>query len=93
MDPQLELLENHAYHRLLLLFHQGGDGEDLLAAAREEGAASLATNGYGVGSHRRHGGDSEGARSVWEELLEAGAWASFGYLAAEAEMSRPTQTP
>jgi len=43
---------------------------------------------YGIGNWHFYNGDRERAREVFEQILEGGGWASFGYLAAEADYHR-----
>ena len=85
INADLELIENHDYLRLLLLFK----GE-LLASEfdSEAGTVSGATLEYGLGCHALLRGDLEAARARFQQLVEApGAnWAAFGYIAAESEL-------
>ncbi|MEO1083496.1 MAG: tetratricopeptide repeat protein [Acidobacteriota bacterium] len=91
VTPDLDIIENHDYHRLLLGFKGELDLDDVLAEARARGPQSAATVGYGVGAWRLVKGDgSDGpaaAREVWRAVVEGEAWPSFGHLAAEAELA------
>ncbi|MEM8933900.1 MAG: hypothetical protein AAGE94_22100, partial [Acidobacteriota bacterium] len=90
----MDLLENHAYHALILLFQGGPDGADreaLLATARDQGEAALATTGYGVAMDAWLADDTTRPREIWQEIVDTDAWASFGYLAAEAELLRAVE--
>lgn len=100
LDPitaDMDIIENQAYHRLLLLFK----GELPLSAmfeTSEETDVPLAnaTVGYGVGSWQLFNGREEEAGEVWRRVLGGSAWAAFGYIAAEAELARssaPTASP
>jgi len=77
-----DIIENHAYHRLLLLFK----GE--LAVQHFAELLEDPTTAYGVA--RWHAARGTPARG--EELLRAivslPSWASFGFIAAEADLAR-----
>lgn len=82
IPEQLELLENGAYHRLLLLFKTG---------TLPPGAATgpdNATIAYGVGAwNLLEGRRDEGVKALRRAAADPG-WAAFGVIAAEAELSR-----
>ena len=85
--PEMEILENDAYHRRLLMYKGLVAPETLLA----EGSADpvqIATQGFGVGHWYLLEGDREAARRVFERVLAGSSWSAFGYIAAEAELSR-----
>ena len=89
IGPDLEILENEEYFQLLLLYQRAGDGaEELLAKARAGGSLGAATVGYGVGNWLLYNGQAAAARVAFERIVEADGWSAFGYLAAEAELSR-----
>jgi hypothetical protein len=83
----MEVIENTGYHRLLLLY-RGELSPDSLVAGPGEGDPALhdASVGYGLGNWHFYNGREKEARAVWRRVLETGPWASFGYLAAEAEL-------
>lgn len=85
----LDVIENHAYHRLLLMYRGELSPEELLAEAGEEGSLDFASVGYGVGAWYLNEGREEEAEALFRRIVEAGNWPSFGHMAAEAEMSRP----
>ena len=88
ITADLEVIENDAYHRLLLLFRGDARADDLLASARSGDAIQNATLAYGVGAWLLVNGDSARAREVFQEILAGPQWAAFGYLASEAEVAR-----
>ncbi|MEZ4585134.1 MAG: tetratricopeptide repeat protein [Gemmatimonadales bacterium] len=93
IGPDLEVIENEAYYRLLR-FYQGELTEAELLAAPAEGDPVLqnVTVSYGVGNWHLYNGRPDEARAVFERILESRQWAGFGYLAAEAEMARSAST-
>ena len=92
--PEMDIIENQDYHRLLLLYR--GDptrastaiADTLMTAARRQGGVSLATVGYGVGAWHLARGERERAVARFREVMAGGTWAAFGFIAAEAELHR-----
>jgi tetratricopeptide (TPR) repeat protein len=88
ITPDLDVIENDAYHRLLLLFRGADSADDLLASARSADAVQNATVAYGVGAWHLVNGDSARASEIFREIVAGPQWAAFGALAAEAELAR-----
>lgn len=92
IDAGMDVIENHAYHELLLAYRGERDPEELLTVARIAGGAELATTGYGVGNWHFYNGGRERAFEIFREIVATDAWPSFGYIAAEAELAhRPAE--
>lgn len=89
----MELLENHTYHGLVLLYRGLWSEEDLAPAESDgvhgEGILN-ATLGYGLSMHRFLAGETEAAEAMWRELTRGAdrSWSAFGAIAAEAELAR-----
>jgi tetratricopeptide (TPR) repeat protein len=82
----MKVIENHAYwHRLLM--YQGQKTADELLGPRGDGV-ELATYGYGVGNWYLYNGQPDKARRVFAQVVAGPQWAAFGFIAAEAELSR-----
>jgi tetratricopeptide (TPR) repeat protein len=87
ITPAMDVIENDAYHKLLLLYKGvvgpedviGGDGEDEIQNA---------TAAYGVASWYRMQGDDARAEELFQRLVDGAAWPAFGTIAAEAEVAR-----
>ncbi|MEJ2084237.1 MAG: tetratricopeptide repeat protein [Acidobacteriota bacterium] len=86
ITADLDIIENHDYHRLLL-FYRGELGEDEVTGDETDGPGSAAAQ-YGLGNWHYYEGRPERAEEIYLELLESEQWAAFGYLAAEAELAR-----
>lgn len=84
--PEMDIVENGAYHRLLLLYKADGDADALLASA--SGGTERVTLGYGVGNWHLYNGRRDRAVAVFRSLVGTDAWASFGAIAAEADLHR-----
>lgn len=83
----MDIIENGSYHRLLLLF-KGQLSPDSLAGSGADRALEDATTGYGLGNWHYFNGRRSEALEIWRRVVEQGPWASFGALAAEAELAR-----
>jgi tetratricopeptide (TPR) repeat protein len=85
----LDVIENRAYHRLLLMYRGELAPEELLAeTGGDAGSLDFATVGYGVANFHLYNGREAEARELFERILQGGQWPAFGYLAAEAEVAR-----
>jgi hypothetical protein len=83
----MEILENDAYLRRLLMYKGELAAESLLNPEGAD-ALTLATQGYGVGNWHLYNGRPEQARRIFQQILDGNYWAAFGYIAAEAELAR-----
>lgn len=89
ITPELEIIENHDYHRLLLSYRGLADADELYEeATADPTAVRFPTIAYGLGAHHLVEGRPERAGTFFEQAQESPAWAAFGYLAAEAELAR-----
>lgn len=80
-----DIIENHSYHRLLLLYQGNGDLAEVLSD--EAGTIGNATAAYGVTRwYAGQGMDSE-AQAMLEGIVAGGQWPAFGYIAAEADLA------
>jgi tetratricopeptide (TPR) repeat protein len=90
----LEVIENGAYHRLLLMYRgEVAPGELLAPSGEGDAGLDLATLGYGLGAwHLDHGRRDE-AVAAYRQVLAEGPWAAFGFIAAEADLARLGEAP
>jgi tetratricopeptide (TPR) repeat protein len=85
ITEEMDIIENDGYHRLLL-FYKGLLKE---GALRENGSVgSSEAVQYGIAHWYHYNGNLEKAKSLYTDLIETGHWPAFGYIAAEAELSR-----
>lgn len=82
----MQILENQAYHKLLLMFRGELPAESLLASGGDE--IDPATTGYGVGNWSLVDGKTEEAVELFAHVVESGPWSAFGAIAAEADLFR-----
>jgi tetratricopeptide (TPR) repeat protein len=83
----LKVIENGSYHKLLLMYK--GELPEAELVKTVEAGLDLVTTGYGIGNWHFYNGRRDQAQKVWGQILAQDAqWPAFGYIAAEAEMSR-----
>lgn len=89
IDGDFEVIENDDYLKLLRLYRGEVRAEMLLAEIGDKadslGNASL---GYGIGNWYLYNRDSVRAENILRKIVAGNQWASFGFIAAEAELAR-----
>lgn len=86
ISRDMDIIENDAYHRLLLMY-KGELSPDSLAPPGTD-ALNDASVGYGLGNWHLYNGRREEAMRVFRRVLDGGNWPAFGYVASEAELAR-----
>jgi tetratricopeptide (TPR) repeat protein len=90
----MDVIENRDYHRLLLMYQGKLTPAALIAEAGDPAnSIAFATVGYGVGNWDLYSGRRDEAIAGFRLVLAGGSWASFGYIAAEAELARMGVAP
>lgn len=86
INAEMDIIENMAYHKLCLFYK----GEVTLDELTQGEYSDIMTDAswYGVGNWYLYNGEREKAREVFAKILEGKSWASFGYIAAEADFAR-----
>lgn len=88
IDPGLDVIENMAYHRACL-FYRGEISEDELTGAEPPGTSPSGDAAwYAAGNWRLYSGNQEEGVAVFRQIVDGGLWASFGHIAAEADLAR-----
>ncbi len=87
ITPEMDILENDAYHARLLMYKGLKSAQELLRPGTSD-PIQLATYGYGVGNYYLAGGDTSRAQSIFRDILAGPYWSAFGYIAAEADLHR-----
>lgn len=90
LDPigtSMDVIENIPYHKLLLMYA----GEIAPEELEREGNAT-STDGvtilYGIANWYLYNGEPEKANAMFLKIVDGDQWATFGYIAAEAELVR-----
>lgn len=86
LDPikkEMNVIENMAYHQLCLFYKGELSTEDITG----ENFSNIMNDAvaYGVANYYFYNGDKIKAKEIYENILENKSWASFGYIAAEAD--------
>lgn len=88
IKDDFDVIENQSYYRLVKLYKTGIPmtvvDSILGAGVTNPSDASFA---YGVANWVLYGGDTTRAVRAYEQLRSGGSWASFGYIAAEADLA------
>ncbi|MTI21188.1 hypothetical protein E1176_09170 [Fulvivirga sp. RKSG066] len=90
IDRDMQIIENESYHKRLLMYKGLMSPDSLLevSSANPDPDLALATQGYGVGNWYLYNGDSTRAYDIFNKVIEGKHWSAFGFIAAEAELSR-----
>lgn len=88
-DREIEIIENADYLKLIQLNRDEIRPEALLSEIQGD-AATLghASLGFGIGNYFLYNGDRDNAVTIFRKIVAGNQWASFGYIAAEAELAR-----
>ena len=84
---EMDLLENFAYHELLLLAKGELTPEQVLGGGAGDGIQD-ATRAYGVAAWHLAAGRREQGLELCRAIAAGPAWMAFGAIAAEAELRR-----
>ncbi len=87
ITPKMDILENTAYHRRLLMY-KGLEKPEVLLDATTPDPTQIATQGYGVANYYFVTGNTAKAREVFEKITAGAGWNAFGFIAAEADLQR-----
>ena len=89
IKPDLKVIENGDYYKLIRLYQGNVKPADLLQEIRgEANSLSNASVGYGLGNWFLYNGRRKEGEDVFRQIVNGNQWSSFGYIAAEAELSR-----
>ncbi len=86
IDEKTEVLESQSYLNRILMYKGKLAPEELLSDTAN--TLELVTQGYGVAMWLYHEGETKRANEILSRIIETNYWAAFGYIAAEAELSR-----
>jgi len=87
IDAEMNVIENHAYHELLLTFKGDASLAARPAASSLDDGVEDATVAYGLAAKVLIDGNTDKAMRQFAQITASDAWAAFGYIAAEAELA------
>jgi len=89
IEEGMDLIEARQYFDLIQLFRGEAHPGDLLGPTGDEATLASTTTAYGVGAWHLVGGRDNQALLVFRAALRGeDQWPAFGYIAAEADLSR-----
>ncbi len=90
ITDSMNIIENDSYYKRLKMYQGKLQPEDVLTVDpnAEDYDLSLATQGYGVGNWYFYNGDTTKAVEIFEKVVSGNSFASFGFIASEAELAR-----
>ena len=86
IQKDMNIIENHAYHQLCLFYKGEFTLQDL--TWNDSSGSTNDAMAYGVGNWYFYNGQRNEAKQLFEQILKNKTWASFGYIAAEADWVR-----
>jgi tetratricopeptide (TPR) repeat protein len=87
INKDMKIIENFAYYDLCLFYK----GEITLEEVTKSGEGELSSNdavNYGIGNWYLYNENEPKAGEIFESIISNPGWASFGYIAAEADLLR-----
>jgi tetratricopeptide (TPR) repeat protein len=89
IEDNLDVIENGDYYKLVQ-FYQGKRKADFLEKeiGTDFNTVGATTLGYGLGNWFLVNGNQEKALKIFRQITAGNQWASFGFIAAEAELKR-----
>jgi len=85
ISKDMTIIENDGYHKLLL-FYKGELTEDALTGNGAAGSSEAVK--YGIANWHHYNGNLAKAKELYQELVNTGNKAGFGFIAAEADLAR-----
>ena len=89
ITPEMDIIENASYHRLLRMYKGELTADSLLAPASAAGLDAVTTR-YGVAAWHMANGRKDQGLALVREIVDGypQQWPAFGYVAAEADLAR-----
>lgn len=93
INAKIRLIENDAYLDLLLLFKGEYNAEKMLEKATSKDGILNPTLAYGIGNWYQQHGNTDKANGIFLQIMESPNWDSFGFIAAERELTSAFPVP
>ncbi|HZI28961.1 MAG TPA: hypothetical protein VFD64_12405 [Gemmatimonadaceae bacterium] len=84
----MNVIENQSYHSLMMLYKGELPADSILAPTAPITSSGTGAVAYGVGNWHLYNNRQAEAEAIFRRIMGSGQWASFGYIAAEAELAR-----
>lgn len=89
ISADMNIIENMSYHQLCLLYKGEMEIEQMMAANGDD--PSNAAVAYGIANYFYYNGERERSDEMLRDIVAGSSWASFGYIAAEADLANPVR--
>ena len=87
LRDEMEILENDSYHDLVMLYAGRLDAAELQGRLDRGDGPSQAALAYGLARWYDDSGDTQRAHDAYRRIVADAPWATFGAIAAEAELA------
>jgi tetratricopeptide (TPR) repeat protein len=87
ISVEMDVIENTAYHKLLLMY-RGEVSPEELEASQNPDTVDGATILYGIANWWLYNGQPERARPILLRVTQGRQWPAFAYIAAESDLHR-----
>lgn len=87
IQTEMKVIENHSYHNACLFYKGEKAMEEVYDPSSEDSPSNSAVK-YAVGNWLMYNGRTEEAIEVLDDIVSGPDWASFGFIAAEADLAR-----
>ena len=88
ITPEMEVIENQSYHRLLLMYKGALSANDVAPKDRDD-AVQDATVLYGIANWHWYHGRKASARKMFEQIMVLPQWGAFGFLGSTTGIAWP----
>ncbi len=88
IKPDLDVIENADYYKLIRLYQGKTTAAELSKEISGASPLTKASIGYGLGNWFLYNKQRDEAEKIFRQIILGNQWASFGHIAAEAELSR-----
>lgn len=86
IQMEMNVIENHSYHNACLFYKGEKSMEEVYDPSSEDSPSNSAVK-YAVGNWLLYNGRTEEALEVLTDITSGPDWASFGFIAAEADLA------
>ena len=85
ISADMNVIENFSYHKLCLFYKGEISAQELIGDSEDTPTGAAAA--YGLANWYYYNGEQEKADAQLQALVETDSWASFGFIAAEADLA------
>jgi len=88
MKQDLNIIENHAYHKICLFYQQSLSEYDLREFSKDLAQPSKTAINYAIANWNLFQNKPDIAQAEFRKITRGSDWSSFGFIAAEADLQR-----